>query len=103
MRAIFGVLSLVVVLLVVMVLAKKQLTATQTMVPVLALPPFAGPDGTPVKPGATVIDVGINRTDEGLVLVEDVDLGLGDRVQHGAAPDDEGNRDGGRPAVRRCR
>ena len=54
MRAIFGVLSLVVVLLVVTVLAKKQLTATQTMVPVLALPPLAGPDGTPVKPGATV-------------------------------------------------
>ena len=53
MRAIFGVLSLVVVLLVVAVLAKKQLTSTQQAVPVLALPALAGPDGTLVKQGAT--------------------------------------------------
>lgn len=54
MRAIFGVLSLVVVLLVVMVLAKKQLTATQSTVPVLDLPALAGPDAKPVAPGTTV-------------------------------------------------
>lgn len=53
MRAIFGVLSLVVVLLVVAVLAKKQLTSTQQAVPVLALPALTGPDGTLVKQGAT--------------------------------------------------
>ena len=53
MRAIFGVLSLVVVLLVVVVLAKKQLTATQQAVPVLTLPAAAGPDGARIKPDVT--------------------------------------------------
>ena len=53
MRAIFGVLSLVVVLLVVVVLAKKQLTSTQQAVPVLALPALTGPDGAPVNQGMT--------------------------------------------------
>ena len=53
MRAIFGVLSLVVVLLVVVVLAKKQLTSTQQAVPALALPALTSSDGAPVKQGAT--------------------------------------------------
>ena len=53
MRAIFGVLSLVVVLLVAVVLAKKQLTSTQQAVPILALPALTGPDGAPIKQGTT--------------------------------------------------
>ena len=53
MRAIFGVLSLLIVLAVVGVLVKKQLSSTQQAIPALTLPaPSAG--STDTKPAATV-------------------------------------------------
>ena len=51
MRSIFSVLSLLAVLLLVAVLAKKLLTSGKTVLPVSALPTITGPDDTPVQSG----------------------------------------------------
>ena len=56
MRAIFGVLSLLLVLAVVGLLVKKQLTSTQQALPVLTLPApvSSSADATPAQPAGTV-------------------------------------------------
>ena len=54
MRAIFGLVSLVVVLAVVGVMAKKQLTATRSAVPALAVPSTEGAPMLKTNPEATV-------------------------------------------------
>ena len=56
MRAIFGVLSLLLVLAVVGLLVKKQLASTQQAIPALTLPAPtpAGAEPTPTNPVATV-------------------------------------------------
>lgn len=56
MRAIFGVLSLLLVLMVVGLLVKKQLAANQQAIPALALPAPAssGTESAPAKPVGTV-------------------------------------------------
>ena len=54
MRAIFGLVSLVVVLAVVGVIAKKQLTATRSAVPALAVPSMEGAPTLKTNPDATV-------------------------------------------------
>lgn len=53
MRAIFGVLSLLIVLAVVGVLVKKQLASTQQAIPALAVPAPGG-GSTATQPAATV-------------------------------------------------
>ncbi len=56
MRAIFGVLGLLIALAIVGVLAKKQLATTRQAVPALAVPAPAGADAanTPSQPTGTV-------------------------------------------------
>ena len=54
MRAIFGVLSLLLVLAVVGLLVKKQLASAQQAIPALTLPTPAGAEPTPTNPVATV-------------------------------------------------
>lgn len=54
MRVIFGMVSLVVVLAVVGLLAKKQLVATRSAVPSLAVPAGEGAPTLKVNPEATV-------------------------------------------------
>ncbi len=53
MRAIFGVLSLLIVLAVVGLLVKKQLSSTRQAIPALAAP-APGAEGLAIKPAATV-------------------------------------------------
>lgn len=54
MRAIFGVVSLLAVLAVVGVIAKKQLTSTRQAVPAFAVPAVEGARAITVDPDATV-------------------------------------------------
>ena len=56
MRAIFGVLSLLLVLAVVGLLVKKQLTSTQQALPALTVPApvSSGAGATPAQPAGTV-------------------------------------------------
>ncbi|MFC5522796.1 hypothetical protein [Polaromonas jejuensis] len=54
MRAIFGVLGLLVALGIVGLLVKKQLAATRQALPALALPASASPDGGATKPATAV-------------------------------------------------
>ena len=56
MRAIFGVLSLLLVLMVVGLLVKKQLASSQQSIPALTLPApaLSGAASTPAKPVGTV-------------------------------------------------
>ncbi|MES2362588.1 MAG: hypothetical protein V4646_12390 [Pseudomonadota bacterium] len=54
MRAMFGVLGLLVALGAVGLIIKKQLASTRQAIPVLAVPASTGPDGTNTKPAATV-------------------------------------------------
>ena len=56
MRAIFSVLSLLLVLALVGLLVKKQLASTQQAIPALTIPAptSAGADATPTKPVGTV-------------------------------------------------
>ena len=54
MRAMFGVLGLLVALGAVGLIIKKQLATTRQAIPVLAVPAPAGPDGASTKPASTV-------------------------------------------------
>lgn len=54
MRAVFGIVSLVVVLATVGVIAKKQLTSTRQAIPAVALPAVEGAPVITVNPDATV-------------------------------------------------
>lgn len=54
MRAMFGVLGLLVALGAVGLIVKKQLAANRQALPVLAAPAPAGPDGANTKPASTV-------------------------------------------------
>lgn len=53
MRAMFGVLGLLVALGAVGLIVKKQLAANRQAIPVLAVPAPAGPDGSSTKPAST--------------------------------------------------
>lgn len=54
MRAMFGVLGLLVALGAVGLIIKKQLATSRQAIPVLAVPAPVGPDGASTKPASTV-------------------------------------------------